>query len=104
MKKILLFVAFAFTLHADDWKASSPREEIRPAFAQKGNRLLIKADARPGLDGHWSKTFPVEGGQSYKFAVRRKINHLESPRRNTLVRILWRDENGKTVKHDEPGA
>jgi predicted amidohydrolase len=103
MKKILLLV-FVLSVRAGDWIPSSPREEIRPAFSQKGDHLIITADGRPGLDGHWTKTFPVEGGQFYKFSVRRKATHLDSQRRNTLVRIHWRGENGKLIKRDEPGA
>src|SRR5699024_2450302 len=101
---LLTVFAFVFSISAAEWTALSPRPEIRPEFSQKDDGLTITADNRPGLDGHWRKTFRVEGGQYYKFSVRRKGAGLESERRNALVRILWRDENGKGIKRDEPGA
>ena len=46
------------------WRPFSPRDEIRPAFVirKKGGPdgqggLLVRHDAREGLDGAWSKTF-----------------------------------------------
>lgn len=108
MKKLLLlllgFGLSILSLRAGEWKEVSPRAEIRPAFLVKENRLAIKADDRPGLDGHFEKAFSVEGGKTYKFSAFRKGEHLESPRRNTLIRIQWRDEAGKPIKRDEPGA
>jgi predicted amidohydrolase len=65
---------------------------------------VIRADEREGLDGHWSKAFPVQGGQSYFFRVLQRLENVPSPRRNALVRILWRDDQGRPVRHDEPGA
>jgi predicted amidohydrolase len=105
MKKLLLLIGFSvLSLCAGEWKQVSPREEIRPSFWEEEGRLGIKADDRAGLDGYFEKTFPVEGGKTYRFSARRKGEHLESPRRNTLIRIQWRDENGKAIKRDEPGA
>ena len=53
----------------DGWTNSSPRDEIRPVFEFEPNggpnrrgSLLIRADPREGLDGHWLKSFPVQGG------------------------------------------
>jgi len=95
----------------DGWKGESPRDELRPSFQLKqtkgagGNSILtIRADARQGLDGHWTKTFPVKGGQYYTFHALRRTENVASPRRSTFTRILWRDAQGKPVAHDEPGA
>ena len=96
---------------ADGWKGVAQREEIRPEFVFKknggpnhGGSFVIRADNREGLDGHWTKTFPVKGGQYYSFRALRRLENVESPRRSALVRILWRDEKGRPVHHDEPGA
>jgi predicted amidohydrolase len=89
---------------ADGWKAVSARDEIRPAFSAKDGCLIISSDAREGLDGHWAKTFPVQGGHDYKFTAFRRTTNVTFPRRSTLARIHWRDENGKRIKRDEPGA
>jgi predicted amidohydrolase len=93
------------------WKGESPRDEIRPSFESKpdggpsGNGILIiRADAREGLDGHWTKSFSIKGGQFYRFHALRRIEHITSPRRSTFTRILWRDAQGRPVSHDEPGA
>ena len=93
------------------WKGESPRAEIRPSFEFKTDggpsghgSLVIRADAREGLDGHWTKSFPIKGGQFYRFHALRRIEHIPSPRRSTFTRILWRDAQGRPVNHDEPGA
>jgi hypothetical protein len=70
-----------FSLHAasfdpppgapEGWRTAAPRQEIRPEFAYdpaggcdgKGC-FIIRADAREGLDGSWTKTIPVVGGRS----------------------------------------
>ncbi|HZO84946.1 MAG TPA: carbon-nitrogen hydrolase family protein [Verrucomicrobiae bacterium] len=101
----LVLNANASQIDTDGWTSASPREEIRPAFEfKKDKRLVIRADDREGLDGHWTKTFPVKGGEHYRFRAMRRLENVSSPRRSTLVRILWRDDRGRPVRHDEPGA
>src|SRR5438874_1961177 len=96
---------------ADGWKPSASRDEIRPAFEFKKDggpdhhgSLVIRANDREGLDGHWSKTFSVKGRQYYRFSALRRLDNVASPRRSALVRILWRDGQGRPVDRDEPGA
>ena len=92
-----------------DWSMQSPRDEIRPAFSylpkggpgQSGS-LVIEADEREGLFGWWQRTYPIEGGQYHQFSVLYRSSGIEIPRRAVVVRILWRDQDGKVVKHDEP--
>jgi len=98
-------------LDADAWKGVAQREEIRPAFQFKKDggldrrgSLVIRTDDREGLDGHWVRTFPTQGGRYYRFRARRRVENVPSPRRSALVRILWRDAEGRPVHHDEPGA
>jgi predicted amidohydrolase len=62
---------------------------------------VIESDKREGLAGYWSKTFPVQGGQSYRFTAFRKVHDVESPRRSVLARIVWSDSNGRSVTSDE---
>lgn len=91
-----------------DWEAASPRDEIRPRFSRSdtgrgGNgSLIIESDGRPGLDGHWRKSFEVSGGRFYRFAAYRKSHGLEWPQQSTPVRILWLDAAGKRVLDDRP--
>ena len=97
------------TSRTEGWTTSAAREEIRPLFrhdpkggpANKGS-LIIESDAREGLSGWWTKTFPVSGGQHHRFFALRKVTNADSARRAGVVRILWRDANGKAVTHDEP--
>jgi predicted amidohydrolase len=96
---------------ADGWKSVSIRDEIRPEFTfnpmggiDSRGVLAIRADQREGLIGHWEKAFPVKGGEHYRFEAWRKDEGLPAPRRNVLARILWRDEKGRSVSRDEPGA
>src|SRR6185436_13584309 len=78
------------------WKTAAPREEIRPEFlfeSSGGRRgagaFVIQHDQRDGLDGWWTKTFPVKGGHFYRFEGFRKIEGVASPRRSAMVRLLW---------------
>lgn len=92
----------------DGWKAESARDEIRPSFdfqkdggpARRGS-LVIRTDDREGLDGKWVKSFPIRGGQHYRFRTLRRVENVPLPRRSALVRILWRDAQGRPVKHDD---
>lgn len=121
MKTLSLFslgsalLLLTFTLSAsvpiapEGWTTGAAREEIRPLFRHdprggpsgKGS-FIIESDSREGLNGWWTKTFPVTGGQHYRFFALRKVTNADSPRRTGVVRILWRDANGKPVNHDEP--
>jgi len=92
----------------EGWQTVSPRDEIRPAFAfaSQGGRggkgaFVIQHDAREGLDGSWTKSFPVEGGHFYRFEAFRKTDGIESPRRSALVRLLWLNDKGAKVLRDE---
>lgn len=94
---------------SEGWTTGAAREEIRPLFRHdaKGGpagtgSFIIESDTREGLNGWWTKSFPVTGGQHYRFFALRKVTNAESPRRTGVVRILWRDANGKPVNHDEP--
>ncbi len=93
----------------EGWSTRSPRDEIRPAFSYRADggpdhrgSFVIEADARDGLFGWWEKTFVVRGGNDYEFSARRKVEHVGTPRRTTVARVLWRDEKGRPVKHDQP--
>lgn len=96
---------------AEGWQSCAARDEICPAFSfnpkggpSRSGSLIIRSDKRGGLDGHWQKTFAVKGGQWYRFHVIRRVENVPVPRRSVLARILWRDNQGRQVVHDEPGA
>jgi len=95
----------------DGWQGFAARDEIKPEFSFKPRggpsrhgSLVIRADEREGLDGHLEKTFAVKGGQFYRFSAVRRVKNVPVPRRSALVRIHWRDEQGRPVHHDAPGA
>jgi predicted amidohydrolase len=92
----------------EGWKASAPRDEIRPRFAfePKGGRdgrgaFVVEHEAREGLQGFWVRSFEVAGGRHYAFRAFRRVKQVELPRRSAVVRILWKDEKGKSVLLDE---
>jgi predicted amidohydrolase len=102
------FVSFA-SAAPDGWSERSPRDEIRPTFSyrpeggpDRGGSLVIEAGGREGLFGWWEKTFPVRGGNTYEFSARRKVENVKTPRRTTVARVLWRDDQGRPVLRDEP--
>jgi predicted amidohydrolase len=95
----------------DGWKASAPREEIRPRFAYETSSgpdgsgcLVISADRREGLAGYWTKTFAVIGGKHYRFVARYRAEGVALPRRSVLAEIHWRDARGRHVPLDTPGV
>lgn len=93
----------------EGWTAVAPREEIRPQFLalpQGGPdgepALAIAADQRPGLSGSWIRTFPVEGGRTYRLYCLRRTEQIRTPRRTAVVRLLWQDAAGRRIQRDEP--
>ena len=93
----------------DTWQQAAPRDELRPEFVYRGendrassNMLEIRTDAREGLSGHWFKIVPVTGGESYNFTAHRQTEGVAVPRRSTVARILWQNNEGKSVPHDGP--
>jgi predicted amidohydrolase len=93
------------------WTASAPRDEIRPAFAfnPKGGAdgkgcFTIQADQRDGLDGCWTKSFPVSGGKHYHFTAKYLASSVAVPRRSVVVELHWRDAGGKKVALDQPAV
>ncbi|HZR20610.1 MAG TPA: carbon-nitrogen hydrolase family protein [Verrucomicrobiae bacterium] len=116
MKPFLLTLALAIAPLAAGaasapagWRASSPRDEIRPAFAYDpqggpgaGDCFIIRADARDGLDGAWTTTFPVIGGKSYRFSTLYRAESVTLPRRSIVAKLDWQDALGRSVPLDEP--
>jgi predicted amidohydrolase len=91
------------------WSTGAPRDEIRPDFdfqatggADGKGCLIIRANAREGLDGWWTKTFPVSGGKTYRFSALYKCKKVSVPRRSIVVKIDWQNEHGESVPLDEP--
>src|SRR5437763_12838040 len=95
----------------DGWTTAAPRDEIRPNFSydpaggrdDKGS-LRIAADKREGLDGFWTRTYPITGGRFYRFHAARKVTNVAAPRRSAVVRLLWQDDKGKAVPGDTPAV
>jgi predicted amidohydrolase len=86
-----------------EWTSLAPRDEIKPQFSRDASgALVIEQDAREGLHGYWRKEFPVIGGKHYEFNARRKVLHVNSPRRSAFVTIEWHDENNRKVMDDRP--
>jgi predicted amidohydrolase len=118
MKQITLFTSAFCTLLAlanaasslpDGWQTAAPREEIRPAFSFEetgglghAGGFIITHDQRDGLDGWFQKSFPVSGGQFYRFFAVRKTSNVRVPRRSAVVRVLWQNEAGHKVSSDAP--
>jgi predicted amidohydrolase len=93
------------------WTTAAPRPEIRPAFSYEAASgvegqgvFVIKADAREGLDGCWTKSFPVTPEKFYRFQVFYRARGVDVPRRSAVVKLHWRDGKGKSVPLDEPAA
>jgi predicted amidohydrolase len=95
----------------DGWIFKAPRDEICPEarFDPQGGpqslgAFIIEADEREGLCGWWEKSLPVEGGKTYRFSAMRRALRIELPRRTAVVRIQWRNKDGKSVLRDRPSG
>src|SRR4051794_8634606 len=80
------------------WSTGAPRDEIRPEFAYEPGdgpgrqaALVIKAGQRDGVDGYWTKAYPVAGGRYYHFDARYEAKGVDLPRRSVVAEIHWRD-------------
>src|SRR5688572_13886232 len=94
---------------SDGWAHNAPRPEIAPEFTidKTGGPagracLVIRSDAREGLDGAWTRSFPALGGRFYRFSALYRAEGVAVPRRSVVVKIDWRSREGKPVKMDEP--
>ncbi len=93
----------------EGWTTASPRAEISPQFSYSPDggrngaaRFIIQADAREGLQGCWTKSFPVQGGKFYRASAFHRAENVPLARRSLVLRVLWRDDAGKEVPEDEP--
>ena len=91
------------------WQTTSPRDEVRPAFAYEPTGgldgkgcFIIRADGREGLDGSWTRSFPVVGGKYYHFSASYKAKSVAVPRRSIVAKLDWQDAKGNSVSLDEP--
>jgi predicted amidohydrolase len=95
----------------DGWTTAAPRAEIRPEFSydpeggpHRRGAFIIRSDDREGLQGRWTRTFPVRGGATYRFSVLRRAEGCASPRRAAVARLVWSDDRGEPVTRDEPST
>ncbi len=104
-----LAAAAADPASLEDWSSQSPRDEIRPVFTTEPHggpdgqaALVIRTDGREGLDGHWLKSFPVTGGQGYRFQAFYQASNVALPRRSVVARLVWLAADGRRASLDEP--
>ena len=53
-------------------------------------------------EGQWSAGIPVTGGRYYRFSVLRRTENVNVVRRTGAARIIWLDDSGQRVRHDDP--
>ena len=90
------------------WTRVAPREEVRPVFTydahggpDRQGSFVIRANAREGLIGWWTRTFPVLGGRSYRFSAVRHCDQIPSPRRSVFACVRWLDAKGQPARRDQ---
>jgi predicted amidohydrolase len=93
----------------EGWRTAAPRAEIAPRFSFEphtgpghGWCLGIRGEGREGEDGCWTRTFAVNGGDTYGFFALYQARSVSVPRRSVVAKIDWRDAQGKSVPLDEP--
>lgn len=89
---------------ADGWELTSPRDEIGVTgeFDTEANLLRLVSPESEARNGFWERTFPIEGGKSYRFFALRKAEGIEHPRRSCVVRIEWYDDDDRAVPSPHP--
>ena len=98
----MLTLLLLFASASSDWSEAAARDEIKPRFRRSEQALLIEADGRPGLNGFWQRTYPVQGGSYYHVSVRRRTTGIESPAQCTPVRVVWLNAAGQRVPESRP--
>ncbi|HSJ03378.1 MAG: carbon-nitrogen hydrolase family protein [Verrucomicrobium sp.] len=90
------------------WHTHADRPAIAPAFSTdpKGGRdgqgaWVMEADAREGLQGCWTRTFPVQPGKPWQFTASYRAKGVRTPEQSIVARVLWRNARGQPVKHAE---
>ena len=84
---------------------SAPSSPASPAMGRADQAVLvIRAGQRDGVDGYWTKAFPVTGGRHYRFDARYRAKGVDVPRRSVVAEIHWRDAEGRHVPLDEPAV
>ncbi|MEM7014266.1 MAG: carbon-nitrogen hydrolase family protein [Verrucomicrobiota bacterium] len=95
-----MIASLIFAAAAANWTAETPREEIRPIFGCTDTSLTIRTDNREALQGTWTRSFNIKGGEYYEFFSLRRTENVEVPRRSCVAKITWLDANGKLVPND----
>jgi len=106
---IILFFAvsipyISFAALQNVWETHTPRAELEPSWSNEGEVLTIFPNGRKGAVGQWQATFPVKGGQHYRFSAIRKTwdIDIQNVQRHIVERLIWLDADGNKVKRDEP--
>ncbi len=90
------------------WTFNAARPEIAPPHRKipptktSPACFEISSDHREGLAGYWCVQYPVTGRTHVEFSVRRQTTNLQLARRAAVVRIVWLDEQGRSVKRAAP--
>ena len=86
-----------------NWELRAPRPELMPQRALNESPMLtIQTGDSLAQHGWWQRAYAVEGGKFYRFQVERSTKNVATPRRSAIVRIVWQDDQGRTVKADPP--
>jgi len=83
---------------SDEWTEQYPRVELAPTFSRTGDGHLVLASKGPGTNGHWLRSYRIEGGKSYQFSAMRLAEKVEYERRSCVVRIEWYGTGGELVE------
>ncbi len=106
-----IFLAFFSSLLAiepnGDWKERSQREEIAPQFEQRsgphGVELELRSAHLKATDGWWENSYPVEAAKWVRFSTWVKCENIAAPRRSAVMKLEWRDEQGREVPLESDG-
>jgi predicted amidohydrolase len=106
---LLLTTCLAPGDNTDGWTFVSPRDEAAPSHAWKPDAghesrgsLVLETGEGEHWIGRWEKQLPVTGGKHYRFEAWRNFRNIPEPRRSVVARVIWLDDQGASVKWEEP--
>ena len=98
----------------EGWATAAARDEIAPAAKverDSGGRYSLALSGRgdAAVDGRWERREAVAAGKYYVFHAEYRAEHVATPARSVLARVVFLDDAGKTIGTPEfpltaPGA
>ncbi len=101
-----VFLSFSIFAHSSswnpqDWNSYSQRPALAPVMEKTAEELTAASSGEFRCNGAWRKTYAVKTGQYYQIHAEYRARDIELPRRSILVKVDWKDADGKRISWPE---